>query len=133
MQPNLTWGNIFTGVLMWSVIMMLPVLISYFQKSNPLVSSALLTIVYPLAIAVMTRRPSFWISFPVIAGAAACSLLTWIILTSTGVTNGDVFVFVPVSAFIFGMIVLSANIDMYEQSFIKTNNGGGRGNYGIMP
>jgi hypothetical protein len=119
MQPGLSWGQIFTGVLLWSIIMMMPVLITYFKESNPLVSSAMLTMLYPIAISILTRKGSFWVSYPVIMGASACSLFTWIILSVTKVSNPDVITFVPVSAFIFGMIVLSSTLDMYGANAVK--------------
>jgi hypothetical protein len=129
MQAGLSWGQIFTGVLLWSIIMMLPVLITYFNVTNPLVSSAMLTMLYPVAIAILTRKGSFWVSYPVIMGASACSLFTWIILSVTKVTDPNVITFVPVSAFIFGMIVLSTQLDMYGSNAVK--GGGGGGNMGM--
>jgi hypothetical protein len=125
MQAGLSWGQIFTGVLLWSIIMMLPVLITYFNQTNPLVSSAMLTILYPVAIAILTRKGSFWVSYPVIMGASACALFVWIILSSTGVKDANVITFVPVSAFIFGMLVLSTQIDMYGSNALGGGGGGG--------
>ena len=125
MQAGLSWGQVFTGVLLWSIIMMLPVLITYFNKTNPLVSSAMLTMLYPIAIAILTRKGSFWVSYPVIMGASACALFTWIILSTTGVQDANVITFVPVSAFIFGMIVLSSQIDMYGPNALGGGGGGG--------
>jgi hypothetical protein len=125
MQAGLSWGQIFTGVLMWSIIMMMPVLITYFNKTNPLVSSALLTMMYPIAIAILIRQGSVWVSYPIIMGASACALFTWIILSSTGVKSNDVITFVPVSAFIFGMIVLSSQLEMYGPNAMGGGGGGG--------
>lgn len=119
MQDGLSWGQVFTGVLLWSIVMMMPVLITYFNTTNPLVSSAMLTMLYPVALSILTRKGSFWVSYPVIMGASACSLFTWIILSVTKVTDPNVITFVPVSAFIFGMIILSATIDMYGSNAIK--------------
>jgi hypothetical protein len=123
-----SWGSIFTGVFLWSIIMMLPVLIMYFYNSNPLVSSALLTVLYPVVLSIMARRVEFWVSYPVIMGAAVCSLFTWIILSASGVSNKDVIMFVPVCAFVFGMLVLGSQLDMYGPNAVRS--GGGGGGYG---
>ena len=116
MQPGLSWGQLFVGVLLWTIIMMLPVLITFFHKTNPLVSSAILTVLYPIAIAILCRKGSFWVSYPVIMGASVASLFMWIILTAAKVSDANVITFVPVSTFIFAMIVLSTQLDMYNSS-----------------
>jgi hypothetical protein len=116
MQPGLSWGQLFVGVLLWTIIMMLPVLITFFNKTNPLVSSAILTVLYPIAIAILCRKGSFWVSYPVIMGASVASLFMWIILTAAKVSDANVITFVPVSTFIFAMIVLSTQLDMYNSS-----------------
>lgn len=122
MQPGLSLGQLFTGVLLWTIIMMIPVLITFFNKTNPLVSSAILTVLYPVAIAIMCRKGSFWVSYPVIMGASVASLFMWIILSAAKVQNPNVITFVPVSTFIFAMIVLSTQINMYN-SVVSPNVG----------
>ena len=119
------WSNIFTGAFLWSIIMMLPVLIVYFYNSLPLVSSALLTVLYPVALSILSRRGEFWVSYPVVMGASVCALFMWIILSATGVTNKDVIMFVPVSTFIFGMLVLGSQMDMYGPEVAGGGGGGG--------
>ena len=128
MQPGLSWGQLFVGVMLWTIIMMLPVLITFFNKTNPLVSSAILTVLYPIAIAILCRKGSFWVSYPVIMGASVASLFMWIILSAAKVTDPNVITFVPVSTFIFAMIVLSTQLDMYN-SAVVTGGGGGMGGY----
>ena len=128
MQPGLSWGQLFVGVMLWTIIMMLPVLITFFNKTNPLVSSAILTVLYPIAIAILCRKGSFWVSYPVIMGASVASLFMWIILSAAKVSDPNVITFVPVSTFIFAMIVLSTQLDMYN-SAVVTGGGGGMGGY----
>ena len=128
MQPGLSWGQLFVGVMLWTIIMMLPVLITFFNKTNPLVSSAILTVLYPITIAILCRKGSFWVSYPVIMGASVASLFMWIILSAAKVTDPNVITFVPVSTFIFAMIVLSTQLDMYN-SAVVTGGGGGMGGY----
>ena len=128
MQPGLSWGQLFVGVMLWTIIMMLPVLITFFNKTNPLVSSAILTVLYPIAIAILCRKGSFWVSYPVIMGASVASLFMWIILSAAKVTDPNVILFVPVSTFIFAMTVLSTQLDMYNSSVV-TGGGGGMGGY----
>jgi hypothetical protein len=58
-------------------------------------------------------------------GASVASLFMWIILTAAKVTDANVITFVPVSTFIFAMIVLSTQLDMYNSSVVT--GGGGMG------
>ena len=104
--------QLFVGVLMWSIIMLMPSLISYFQDTNPFVATALLTTLYPISISVLSRRPNFWVSPTVIMLAAVASLMVSIaadyIFKSQNVSR-----FVPVVVFVVVLTLLSTQIDMY--------------------
>jgi hypothetical protein len=84
----------------------------------------MLTILYPVTIAILTRKGSFWVSYPVIMGASACALFVWIILSTTGVRDANVITFVPVSSFILGMIVFSTQMDMYGPNALGGSSSG---------
>lgn len=109
-----SWGQLFIGVLLWSLVMLVPFFISYYQTINPAVSVALLTTVYPALIAYLSRRGSFWISYEVILISAVIALVTGLFLIYVVKSKSTLIVdLVPILAFILSLAGLSTQLDMY--------------------
>jgi hypothetical protein len=106
---------------MWTVVMILPVLIVYFRKSNPSISAALLLVLYPAANSFMARHMSFWISPYVIMFSIITSYIFYMILTSGfGVKNENALSFAPLGMFIFVLGFMSTQVDMYGPNVAST-------------
>jgi cytochrome b561 len=71
-------GDIFLGILMWSLVMILPLLILYVKNGE--VKAALLTLVYPNLLSYLAREGRFWISYKAIAGASIIAFLLSLVL-----------------------------------------------------
>jgi hypothetical protein len=122
--------QLFVGVLMWSVIMLMPSLISYFQDTNPLVATALLTTLYPISLSFLSRRPNFWVSPTVIMLAAVCSLFVSAAMDYLFVSkNVNVDRFVPIVVFVVALTILSTQIDMYGTNVYGSSNNSNSKNY----
>jgi len=119
---QVSFGQMFIGVLMWTVVMLMPSLISYFKTVNQTVSLVLLTTVYPTILAYLSRNGSFWISYPVIMLSSIAALGISLILNSTlgkGKTNEIILTMVPIGTFAFTMVILSTNfMNMYNNAVI---------------
>ena len=114
---QVSWGQLFTGVLLWSIVMLIPALISYFQPINPMVATLLLTTFYPVAISYLSRSGNFWISTRVIIAASGVALTMSLLLTYVGkVTDKSITTFVPMSTFILALAVLSTRMNMYNSN-----------------
>ena len=114
---QVSWGQLFVGVLLWSIVMLLPPLIAYFQPINPMVATLLLTTFYPVVISFMSRSGRFWISTKIILAASAIALTMSLLLTYVVKTNNkNILTFVPMSTFIFALAVLSTQMDMYNSN-----------------
>jgi hypothetical protein len=108
---------------MWSIIMLMPSLISYFQVTNPFVATVLLTSLYPISISVLTRRPNFWVSPTVIMAAAAVALMVSIALDYI-FKSQNVNRFVPVVVFVVALTLLSTQLDMYGSNVYTPRKAG---------
>lgn len=112
-----TWTQWFIGILLWSIIMLLPVLITYFHKINPMISTLLLTTFYPVAVAFMTRNGYFWISTNIILAAASIALtMSLILIYAIKTTDTNIVTFVPMAAFILTLGILSTQMNMYNKN-----------------
>lgn len=110
-------SQLFIGVLMWSLVMALPSLISYFKDTNPTLSLILLTSLYPTILAHLSRSGSFWVSYPVIMISSAIALtislaLVYLIKTK----NTIVLTTVPIVTFAVAMGLLSTKMNMYNNA-----------------
>ena len=109
-----SWGQLFIGVLLWTLAMLMPILISYFQTTNTVVSLFLLTTLYPTLLSHLCRYGSFWISYQVLMAASAISLAVALFLIYILKTKSQtVLNVVPLSVFILALGLLSTRIDMY--------------------
>ena len=109
-----SWPQLFTGVLMWTVVMILPTLIMYFKTSNPSISAALLLVLYPAVISFMARHSSFWVSPYVIMFAIISSYILYMVLSSGfGVKDSNALSFAPLGMFVFVLGFMSTQVDMY--------------------
>jgi len=115
-----TWGQLFIGVLMWTLVMLLPNLISYFKTANPTVSVILLTTLYPTILSHLSRQGSFWISYPVLMYSSAIALVISLVLIYLVKTkNETVLSVVPLVVFCASLTFLSSKINMYNNSVIN--------------
>ena len=114
---QVSMGQLFIGVLMWTFVMLMPSLISYYKDSNPTVSLILLTSLYPIILSYLSRSGSFWVSYPVIMISSAIALAISLTLVYVfKVTNGIVLTTVPIVTFAVAMGLLSTQMDMYNSS-----------------
>ena len=109
-----SWSQLFIGVLLWTIMMLIPVFINFFQVSHPVVSAALLTTLYPVILTYLVRYNRFWVSPTVIILSSMCALLTSLALNYGFKTkNTDVLTFVPVAVFVVALAGISTQMDMY--------------------
>ena len=98
-------GQLFIGVLMWTFVMILPSLISYYKDVNPTISLILLTSLYPTILAHLSRSGSFWVSYPVIMISSAIALTISLALVYLFKTkNTIVLTMVPIATFAIAKI-----------------------------
>lgn len=71
-------GDIFLGILLWALVMVIPLLILYVKNGE--VKAALLTLVYPNLLSYLAREGRFWISYKAIAGASIIAFLLSLVL-----------------------------------------------------
>jgi len=109
-----SWGQLFIGVLLWTLAMLMPILISYYQTENPVVSLFLLTTLYPTLISHLCRYGSFWISYQVLMAASAISLAVALFLIYVTQTKNQVILnVIPLTVFILALGVFSMQFNMY--------------------
>ena len=102
---------------MWTFVMLMPSLISYYKDTNPTVSLILLTSLYPTVLSYVSRSGSFWVSYPVIMISSAIALTISLALVYVfKVTNSIVLTIVPIVTFAVAMGLLSTQMDMYNSS-----------------
>ena len=113
-------GQLFIGVLMWTFVMLMPSLISYYKDINPTVSLVLLTSLYPTILSHLSRSGSFWVSYPVIMISSAIALTISLALVYLfKVTNSMVLTTVPIVTFAVAMGLLSTQMNMYNNSLFN--------------
>ena len=114
-----SWGQLFIGVLMWTLVMMMPNLIAYFKTVNPTVSLVLLTTLYPTILSHLSRQGSFWISYPVLMFSSAIALsISLVLIYLIKVKNEIVLSVVPLAVFCLALAFLSSKMDMYNSSVV---------------
>jgi hypothetical protein len=114
---QVSMSQLFIGVLMWSLVMALPSLISYFKDTNPTLSLILLTSLYPTILAHLSRSGSFWVSYPVIMISSAIALTISLALVYLFKTkNTIVLTTVPIVTFAVAMGLLSTKMNMYNNA-----------------
>ena len=112
-------GSWYISILLWSIIMLLPTMITYFETLNPVVSSLLLTTFYPVALTFITRNGYFWVSTNIIVAASAIALISSLILIyAIKTTNKNITTFVPISTFILALGILSTQMTMYNKDVL---------------
>jgi hypothetical protein len=112
--------NIFISVLMWSVAMLLPVLITYYNKVNPAVSAVLLTVLYPILLSFLSRRASFWVTSTVVMLASIVSLITSLVITYVIKAKSPLVITgVPILFFIIALAGISTQMQMYNANMIN--------------
>ena len=112
-------SQMFIGILMWSIVMLMPSLITYFKTINPVVSLLLLTMLYPLLLSFLSRSGNFWISYPVIMISSVIAVcMSLILIYAFKTTNQAVLSFVPIATFIVALTGLSSTMDMYGANVI---------------
>jgi hypothetical protein len=114
-------GQLFIGVLMWTIVMIMPSLISYFKTVNPTISLVLLTTVYPTILAYLSRSGSFWVSYPVIMISSVAALIISLALVYIFKTKNEIILTtVPITTFALTMVLLSTNfMNMYNNAVVS--------------
>jgi len=97
---------------MWMLVMIMPPLISYFQKENPLIANILLTTLYPITLAFLIRRNNFWVSPLLIVLSSVISFVVSL-LVSEFTDNETVRTITQVAVFVLALTGLSTQMDMY--------------------
>ena len=113
--------QLFIGVLMWTIVMIMPPLIAHYKNANPVIATALLTTLYPISISFLSRRGSFWLSPNVIMLASVAALIVSLGIRYTlNINNDSANTWVPISIFILAVAGLSTQIDMYNSNVYKS-------------
>lgn len=117
---QVSMGQLFIGVLMWTIVMIMPSLISYFQTINPVVSLVLLTSLYPTILSHLARSGNFWISYKVIMFASLIAVaISLFLLYVLKVSNPTILSTVPVGVFILALTGFSTTFDMYNSNILS--------------
>ena len=115
-----TVKQLFIGVFMWTVVMLMPYLINYLSASNPAVAQGLLVVVYPAVISFMARHSSFWVSPYVIMISIIASYAMYMILTLAFKTkDNNQLTWWPLAIFIAVLAIASSQIDMYGPNVVR--------------
>jgi hypothetical protein len=115
-----TYFDLFLGVFLWTIVMLIPLLISYFKTDNPVVSLFLLTTLYPNMLSYLTRNGRFWVTHTVLYIASVAALAVGLFLYFVLKPKSDFVTYgIPLFIFVLAMGGASTIFNMYNSNVLS--------------